>query len=56
LPILAAFMQFRIKHYVERVFDDGKPHDLQEVFPGRQRELLGSLMSYSRNQNARRGA
>ena len=56
LPILAAFIQFGIKHYAERVFDDGKPRDLQEIFPGRQKELLGSLISYSRKQSGLRGA
>ncbi len=54
LPILAAFIQFGIKHHAERVFDDGKPRDLREVFPGRQKELLGSLLPYSRSQNGLR--
>jgi DNA-binding HxlR family transcriptional regulator len=48
LPVVAALIEFGMRHYSDRVFEDGKPRDLTEVFPGMQRALIGPLLPYAR--------
>lgn len=47
IPILTALIQFGIRHHADRVFDDGRPREIGEVFPGRQDRMLGRLGAYA---------
>ena len=47
IPILAAFVNFGIRHHADVVFADGKPRTLQDLLPASQCEMLGSLMGYA---------
>lgn len=47
IPILTAFIQYGMKHHAERVFEDGKPRTLNQVFPQEQETLLGQLITYA---------
>lgn len=40
-PILATLVQFGMRHYPERVFADGRPRNLEEVFPNDLALMLG---------------
>ncbi|MGI0155350.1 MAG: winged helix-turn-helix transcriptional regulator, partial [Thermoplasmata archaeon] len=40
-PILATLAQFGTQNYSERVFADGRPRDLEEVFPAGMELMLG---------------
>lgn len=44
MPILTAFIQYGIRHYSEQVFEDGKPRQLNQVFPDKQQLMLGKLL------------
>jgi DNA-binding HxlR family transcriptional regulator len=44
IPILTTFIQFGMRHYAKRVFKDGKPRRLRDVFPERQPLMLGKLI------------
>ncbi len=46
VPVLTALIQYGIQHHADRVFEDGRPRDMGEVFPGRQRTLLGRLVQF----------
>lgn len=47
IPILTALIQFGMRHHANRVFADGRPRTIGEVFPGAQRRLLGPLTEYA---------
>ncbi len=47
VPVLTALIQFGMRHHADRVFGDGEPRELQEIFPGRQRRMLGRLSRYA---------
>ena len=46
-PILASLFQFGIRNHAHRVFADGRPRDLIEVYPGDAPLLLGPLGEYA---------
>lgn len=46
IPILTALIAYGMEHLPERVFSDGKPRTLEEVFPGQAVNLLGKLYEY----------
>jgi|SRR3990172_1140600 len=46
VPVLTALIQFGIRHYPDRVFEDKRPRALHQVFPDRQEVLLGRLSDY----------
>ena len=47
LPVLTALIQYGARHYASRVFEDGRPRDLDELFPARQDVMLGRLTAYA---------
>ncbi len=47
IPILAAFIQYGIRHHADRVFEDHKAREIGKVFPGRQKAMLGRLAEYA---------
>ncbi len=44
-PILATLAQYGMQNYPERVFSDGRPRDLEEVFPKGMELMLGRFAS-----------
>ncbi len=46
--MVAALIEFGMRHYSDRVFEDGRPRDLGEVFPGEQATLIGPLLPFAR--------
>ena len=48
VPIVTAFIQYGIRHHADRVFEDERPRELEQVFPGQQTFLLGKLNRYAR--------
>jgi DNA-binding HxlR family transcriptional regulator len=54
LPILTAFIQYGMAHRAERVFTDKKPRTLNQVFPQKQKPLLGELIAYAKAQRTMR--
>ena len=48
IPILTAFIQYGAQYHSEKVFEDGRPHQLAELFPEERRVMLGRLLSYAR--------
>lgn len=47
VPILAALNRFGIRYHAARVFEDGKPREMGEVFPRRQKRMLRGLRPYA---------
>ena len=52
IPILTAFIQYGAQYHSGKVFEDGKPHQLAELFPEERRVMLGRLLSYARGAGA----
>ena len=50
LPILTALIQFGMVHRADRVFADKRPRTLNQVFPEKQKPLLGELIAYAKAQ------
>lgn len=48
IPVLTALIQFGMLYHAGRVFEDGRPRRMGEVFPGKQGTMLGSLEPYAR--------
>ncbi|MCJ2519865.1 MAG: helix-turn-helix transcriptional regulator [Candidatus Thermoplasmatota archaeon] len=48
IPILTSLIQYGMLYHANRVFGDGKSRQLGEVFPGKQRTMLGSLGPYAK--------
>lgn len=51
-PILASLFQFGIRNYARRVFADGRPRGLNEVYPNDADLLMGPLGEYARSARA----
>jgi len=47
MPILTAFIQYGMRYRAERVFFDKRPRNLNQVFPGKQKPMLGQLIAYA---------
>jgi DNA-binding HxlR family transcriptional regulator len=47
IPVLTAMAAFGMKHLSAKVFEDGKPRSLGDVFPGQAHHLLGDLDLYA---------
>jgi DNA-binding HxlR family transcriptional regulator len=47
MPILTAFIQYGMLYRAERVFADKQPRNLNQVFPEKQKPLLGQLIAYA---------
>lgn len=52
IPILTAFIQYGAQYYSKRVFEDGKPRQLAELFPDEHQIMLGRLLPYARGAKA----
>jgi len=48
IPILTSFIQFGATHFAQKVFDDAKPRGVAELFPQREKIMLGKLVEYAR--------
>jgi len=44
-PILATLAQFGVQNYADRLFADGRPRDLEDVFPNGMELMLGRFSS-----------
>jgi len=51
IPILTSFIQFGATHFAQRVFDDAKPRSVAELFPQREKIMLGKLVAYARTSS-----
>jgi len=49
VPILTALIQYGARHHPQRVFEDGRPRNLRELFPERRKLMLGQLIAYARD-------
>jgi DNA-binding HxlR family transcriptional regulator len=47
MPILTSFIQFGIRYHAERVFEDGRSRDLEDVYPVERPRMLGRLLPYA---------
>lgn len=47
MPILTAFIQFGIRYHAKRVFEDGRPRALEDVYPIERPRMLGRLLPYA---------
>ena len=52
IPILTGFIQYGVQHHSRRVFEDGEPRELADLYPKDQQEMLGRLLSYARGAKA----
>ena len=48
VPVMTALSAYGLKYLADRVFKDGKPRTLEQVFPGQAASLLGELFAYAR--------
>ena len=51
-PILAGLIQFGVRNHSGVVFADGRPRDLEEVYPNDTELMLGPLASFARASGA----
>jgi DNA-binding HxlR family transcriptional regulator len=57
VPVMTALSAYGLKHLAQRVFKDGRPRELAEVFPGQAEALLGELRRFAfTGQEARTNA
>ena len=49
VPVLTALIQYGARHHAQRVFEDNRPRNLRELFPERQKLMLGQLIAYARD-------
>ena len=47
-PILSALFEFGSRNHASTVFEDGRPRDLQEMFPNDAELMLGPLIGFAR--------
>jgi DNA-binding HxlR family transcriptional regulator len=47
VPVMVALASFGLTHLPDRVFADGRPRSLSEVFPGKAEPLLGRLARFA---------
>jgi DNA-binding HxlR family transcriptional regulator len=52
VPILAALLAYGMRHHADRVFPDGNPRSMEQVYPGEQPLFLGRLIRYARKAEA----
>jgi DNA-binding HxlR family transcriptional regulator len=52
IPILTGFIQYGVQYHSKRVFEDGEPRELADLYPRDQPEMLGRLLSYARGAKA----
>ena len=50
MPILTAFIQFGIRYHARRVFEDGRPRALEDVYPVERPRMLGRLLPYAADE------
>ncbi|MCI4365824.1 MAG: helix-turn-helix transcriptional regulator [Thermoplasmata archaeon] len=55
-PILGSLLQFGVQNHAERVFADGQPRNLEDVFPGGAELMLGRFAGGVANLVDRRSA
>ena len=48
IPILTSFIQYGAVHHAQRVFEDGKPREMGQLFPEREKIMLGKLIIYAK--------
>ena len=53
-PILASLLQYGVRNYSRAVFADGRPRDIEDVFPDNAELMLGHLGQFARQSTARR--
>ncbi len=46
VPVMIALSAYGLKHFARKVFRDGRPRSLAEVFPGQAEPLLGELREF----------
>ena len=47
VPVLTSLVSFGIEHHADSVFSDKKPRTLGQLYPGKERDLLGKLRDYA---------
>ena len=52
VPILTALIQYGVRYHADRVFEDKKPRELGDLYPGNQGFMLGRLKKYADRQSA----
>lgn len=48
IPILTSIIQYGTRNLASEMFKDRKPRELEELFPGMQKLLLGRLLDYAK--------
>lgn len=48
IPILTSFIQYGAVHHAQRVFEDRKPRAMSQLFPEREKIMLGKLFIYAK--------
>ena len=56
IPILTALIQYGARHHAKQVFADGRPRNVRELFPNRQKLMLGQLIAYARDSKNTTGS
>jgi DNA-binding HxlR family transcriptional regulator len=51
MPVLTSLIQYGIVHHANTVFEDKRPRELGDLYPGRQRAMLGRLARYAREND-----
>jgi DNA-binding HxlR family transcriptional regulator len=54
MPILTAFIQYGMVHRAKRVFEDERARTLSQVFPEKQKPMLGELIAYAAKEKLRK--
>ena len=54
MPILTAFIQYGMIHRANRVFEDKRARTLSQVFPEKQKPMLGQLIAYAAKEKPRK--
>jgi len=47
VPILTALVQYGIQHHSDKVFEDKRPRELETLYPGDQKFMLGRLERFA---------
>ena len=54
IPILTSFIQYGAMHHAQRVFEDGKPLEMGQLFSEREKIMLGKLIIYAKTATSSR--
>lgn len=54
VPVMVALASFGLTHLPDRVFADGRPRSLSEIFPGKSEHLLGRLARFAASDGTTR--